>query len=230
MTDFSPTLKYARENEEVTLNPGLSADGNPPPTYRWRKVGLGYVSDSSDDSWRSLGRVSTADFGVYHCVAANSFGSVIIKEIRLIRARLEVVEVSAPEEALALNSTAARGQFLRLRWADRVVVDSQPPAIVKWFEKPDATSSSQWEITNALWRRGLSVQRDAVALLELSNEDNERSVKVKFENPTALISRELSPWTIKVRSRRLTGINETDPFVYFPHLKYPPFSSLGLYR
>ena len=186
-------------NEEVTLNPGQSSDGNPPPTYRWRKVGAGFISLPSDNSWHSLGRVALSDFGVYQCVASNSFGSVIIKEVKLVRARLEIRGVNgAPLGNVAINTSAPRGEFLLLNLNDQLVVDSEPPATIKWFEKPSAVSSGRWEITNALERRGVSVARDAVALLAVANEDDAHVVKVKFENPTALISKEAPPWNIKV--------------------------------
>ena len=78
---FNPTIKYAPLGDRVTLSADYSAEGNPPPTYRWRKRGSGFVSSASADSLFTINGVVESNFGVYHCVANNSFGGVIIAEV-----------------------------------------------------------------------------------------------------------------------------------------------------
>ena len=59
-----------------------SADGVPAPVYRWRKNGL-YIPSTSGgagsaaDTTLKIRNIQRTDAGVYQCVAANAFGSLL---------------------------------------------------------------------------------------------------------------------------------------------------------
>ena len=141
--------------------------------------------------------------GTYHCVASNPCGSVVVQEVELVRARLEIRRVDGGSLDDDFNASRQRGKSLTLNLAEEIIVDSQPPPTISWFEFSASHSPSN-EIFDTR-RRAVSVARDVAALLDLESNDDGHLVRVKFENPTAGITQESPRWLVKVRLDEFSG-------------------------
>ena len=141
--------------------------------------------------------------GTYHCVATNPCGSVVVQEVELVRARLEIRRVDGGSLDDDREVERQRGKSITLNLAEEIIVDSQPPPTISWFEFSASHSPSN-EIFDS-HKRAISEARGVAALLDLESDDDGHLVRVRFENPTAGITKESPRWIVRVRHREFSG-------------------------